>query len=64
MMKTTHRKQNKSQSHKTKKNPTLNPKPQNNKCAEKKLPKLKLPGLLLLFRDHNVGASHDSNWQK
>lgn len=41
-MKTTYRKQNKRQSQIPKKNPTLNPKPQNNKCAEKKLPKLKL----------------------
>lgn len=63
-MKTTYRKQNKRQSQKPKKNPTLNPKPQNNKCAEKKLPKLKLPGLLLLFRGRNVGADHDFNWQK
>lgn len=64
-MKTTYRKQNKNHSQKKKKkNPTLNPKPQNNKCAEKRLPKLKLPGLLLLFRDRNLGANQSCNWQK
>lgn len=41
-----------------------NLKPPNNKCAEKKLPKRKLPDSLLLFWDHNIGVDHNSNWQK
>lgn len=50
---------------KKKRNSTLdNLKPPNNKCAEKKLPKRKLPDLLLLFWDHNVRVDHNSNWQK
>lgn len=50
---------------KKKRNSTLdNLKPPNNKCAEKKLPKRKLPDSLLLFWDHNVRVDHNSNWQK
>jgi len=51
-----------------KRNSTLNHlKPPNNKRAEKKLPKWKLPDSLLLFWDYNIGVDHNSigkNWQQ